>query len=371
MSFYTIYNDIKRFPIENYLASVTEANVWRTLNKTVQQRRYHMTDFLNLLSPAAETYLEDMAQLAHQLTIQHFGRTMLLFTPIYLSDYCVNKCAYCSFSVDHIFDRKKLNRHEIEQEAEQLIQSGMKHVLIVTGESNQHTPLAYFCDAVDVLKNYFSSLSIEVQPLDTDDYRTLVEKGIDGLVVYQEVYNENVYRDVHIKGPKRNYHYRLDAPERGCQAGMNHVTIGPLLGMDDWRKEAFYSVMHAEYLQSKYLQTTINVSYPRIRPNLGGYEPSFPIQDKQYVQLLLASRLFLPHVGITLSTREHAQFRDHLIPLGITKMSAGSSTAVGGYATDCERESQFHISDERSAGQLCAVLQQKKYQPVFKDWYRI
>ncbi|KIL72646.1 2-iminoacetate synthase ThiH [Bacillus badius] len=364
MSFYDRYNKIKHHPYEEILAAMTVQDVDRALNQA-EPDEY---DLLALLSPAAAERLEDMAQKARKLTIQNFGKVISLYAPLYLTDYCVNKCAYCSFSFDNDFPRRKLTALEISQEAKALKDMGIQHVILLTGESRIHSSVAYLTESAHILRKYASSISIEVQPLDTEEYRQLFQAGVDGLTVYQEVYNEEIYKEIHIKGPKRNYRYRLDAPERGCQAGMRSVNIGALLGMDNWRKEVFFTALHAQYLQKRYLETDIAVSFPRIRPNLGGFEPRAVVEDKDLVQAMLAVRLFMPRAGITLSTREEAELRDHLIKLGVTKMSAASSTVVGGYAAKKEDNSQFEISDTRSVAEVKKRLKQLGYQPVFKDW---
>ncbi|RBW68364.1 2-iminoacetate synthase ThiH [Bacillus taeanensis] len=364
MSFYEKYEEVKSLPFEEIFTSTTEFDVKRVLAKS----KLTEMDFLTLLSPAAEAYLEEMAVKAHNLTVQHFGSVMQLFSPLYLSDYCVNQCKYCSFSIENQFERKRLTMDEVEGEAKAIAARGIRHVILLTGESRRYTPISYFKESVGVFKNYFDSLSIEVQPLTVGEYKEVIAAGIDGLTVFQEVYNEDIYKEIHLKGPKRNYHFRLNAPERGCQAGMRTVTIGALLGLDDWRKEAFFTGLHAAYLQNKYLETVIGVALPRIKPHLGSFQPNVHVLDKHLVQYMLALRLFLPRIGMTLSTREAPKLRDHLIPLGITQMSAGSSTAVGGYAEEEEGNSQFEISDERSVDEIKSLLKQKGYQPVFKDW---
>lgn len=327
-------------------------------------------DFLALLSPAAAEHLELMAQKAHQLTNQHFGRTIQLYTPMYLSNHCSNHCVYCSFSVKHHLMRKKLTLAEVEKEAESISATGLRHILILTGESPKHSPVSYIADCVKVLKRYFDSIAIEIYPLTTEEYQRLVDAGVDGLTIYQEVYDEGMYSKLHPQGPKKNYHFRLDAPERGCLAKMRGVNIGALLGLEDWRKEAFFTGLHANYLQNKYLDTEISVSIPRIRPNVGGFTPKFDVNDKSLVQIILAVRLFMPRAGIALSTRERAELRNNLVKLGVTKMSAGVSTEVGGHS-DSEESSgtgQFQISDERDVEEMKTMLYKMGYQPVLKDW---
>ncbi|OIJ11352.1 thiamine biosynthesis protein ThiH [Anaerobacillus alkalilacustris] len=364
MSFYYEYEKLKDLPFNQYFHRMTEMDVKRAL----QKRRLNFEDLLALLSPAAENCLEEMAQKSHELTVQHFGKTILLFNPIYIADHCVNLCTYCSFSVTNKFERKKLSMGEIEVEAQALAKLGLKHILILTGESKTHTPVTYIAEAVKVLKKYFSSVAIEINPLDTEEYKLLVDAGIDGLTVYQEVYNEEVYKSLHIKGPKRDYRYRMDTPERGCDAGIRQINIGALLGLDDWRKEAFFAAMHANYLQTKYLDAEISLSLPRMRPHIGEFQPPSIVEDRHLVQAITAFRLFLPRSGITLSTREPQQLRDNLIYLGVTKMSAGASTEVGGYSNCNSGTAQFEISDERSLEEIKTMIKSKGYQPVLKDW---
>lgn len=364
MSFYYEYEKLKELPLEQYFQSYTAQDVKRVLSK----RRMNSDDLLVLLSPAAEPFLEEMAQRSHELTVQHFGKTILLFNPIYIADHCVNLCTYCSFSVTNQFERKKLSMEEIEVEAKVLADKGLKHILILTGESKTHTPVSYIADAVRVLKKYFSSVAIEINPLDTDEYKQLVEAGVDGLTVYQEVYNEDMYKSIHVKGPKRDYRYRMDTPERGCEAGIRQINIGALLGLQDWRKEAFFTAMHAQYLQKKYLDAEISLSLPRMRPHIGEFQPPSIVEDRHLVQAITAFRLFLPRSGITLSTREPEELRDNLIYLGVTKMSAGASTEVGGYSNCDSGQAQFDISDERSLEEIQQMIKSKGYQPVLKDW---
>lgn len=364
MSFYEKYKEVKDLPYDHLFSTITSTDVLRAINKDYLTEQ----DFLALLSPAAEQYLEVIAQKAHQRTIQQFGKVIRLYAPLYLTDYCVNKCSYCSFSIDNDFPRRKLTLEEVDKEGKALLNMGIKHVILLTGESKTHSSLEYLCESANVLKNYFSSISIEVQPLHIDEYAKLVGVGVDGLTVYQEVYNEDIYKQIHIKGPKRNYHYRLDAPERGCQAGMRAVNIGALLGLDDWRRETFFTGLHAQYLQHKYIGTEISVSFPRIRPNLGEFQPNVDVSNRNLVQIMLAMRLFLPSAGITLSTRETAELRSHLIPLGVTMMSAASSTVVGGYTHQNLENSQFEISDNRSVEEVKKSLKELGYQPIIKDW---
>ncbi|WP_078552631.1 2-iminoacetate synthase ThiH [Bacillus alkalicellulosilyticus] len=367
MSFYTYIEKMETRNFDLFFSSIEEKDVRRVLNQEVLSEE----DFLTLLSPVAQNFLEEMAEKAHKLTVQHFGKTVLLFTPLYIADYCVNHCTYCSFSIINEFERKRLTLDEIEEESRTIASMGLRHILILTGESKQHTPVSYLKDVVSVMKKYFSSIAIEINPLHTEEYQELVEEGVDGLTVYQEVYDRQEYKKYHVKGPKRDYRYRLDAPERGCQAGMRNVTIGSLLGLSDWRTEVFFTGMHAEYLQKKYLGTEINVSLPRIQPYVGSDSSITEVDNVHFVQSMLALRLFLPKAGITLSTRESAFFRDHLLPLGVTKMSAASSTEVGGYTNEHSSVKQFETSDERTVPQITTMLQEKGYQPIYQNWIQV
>ncbi|GGF86102.1 thiamine biosynthesis protein ThiH [Paenibacillus albidus] len=363
MSFYETLTRLEEYPYEQLWKEYTAGDVRRALGKN----RLDEHDLLALLSPAAAPLLEEMAQAAQRLTRTHFGHSMQLFTPMYLADFCVNHCTYCSFSSIYDFPRKKLSLEEVRREAETIAATGLRHILILTGESRRDNPVSYIKDCVGVLREFFASVSIEINPLSTDEYRELLQAGVDGLTLYQEVYHQDTYRELHVKGPKRNYRNRLDAPERGCQAGFRSVNIGALLGMHDWRQEAFQSAMHARYLQDRYPECEISLSTPRFRPYLGEFNPESDVSDRSLVQIILAYRLFLPRSGITLSTREPATLRDHLIHLGITKMSAGVSTEVGGHTNEGGTP-QFEISDSRSVQEITAMLYTNGLQPVFKDW---
>jgi 2-iminoacetate synthase len=252
---------------------------------------------------------------------------------------------------------------------------GFRHILILTGESRQKTPVSYIKEAVGVLVDYFDSIAIEIYPLETEEYQELIRAGVDSLTIYQEVYDPQTYDELHIAGPKKDYHFRLDAPERGCQAGMRAVNIGALLGLNNWRKEAFFTGLHAQYLQDNYLETEVSLSLPRIRPHLGSFQAEESVYDRYLVQNLLALRLFLPRAGLNISTRESAELRDNLIDLGISKMSAASKTQVGGYAqnneakTEVEDDCQFEISDQRSLSEVVTMLENKGYQAIFKNWH--
>ncbi len=261
---------------------------------------------------------------------------------------------------------------EIEIEAKAIADTGIRHILVLTGEDPVKTPLSYLEDAVSVLKQYFSSVALEIYPLDEDAYRVLNHAGADSLTVYQEVYDRTVYREVHPKGKKANYEYRLSTPERGAGAGFRAVNIGPLFGLGKPRTEAFMAGLHAQYLEREFPDVEISLSLPRMRKAPGGMDPKNILNDMGFVQIMIAFRLFMPRTGITISTRESAGFRDRLIHLGATRYSAGSRTGVGGYALNSGTATvQFEITDDRSVAEISEMIRKSGYQPVFKDWERV
>lgn len=340
------------------------------IQKAFLAPRLDWADFWTLLSPQADAYLEEMAQAARKLTLRHFGKTVALFTPLYLSSYCVNHCVYCGFNTKNQIPRSKLTFAEVELEAVTIAATGLKHILILTGESRRQSPVEYIRDCVLVLRKYFSSISIEIYPLTTPEYEVLIAAGVDGLTIFQEVYNEPVYRMLHPAGPKRDFRYRLEATERAGVAGIRTMGIGALLGLDDWRTEAFFTGVHAHYLQRRFPEAELSVSLPRLRPHVGNFQPVSAVSERQLVQIMLAMRLFLPRVGITISTRERQEFRDHLIGLGVTKLSAGVSTAVGGHQVHHDAAvGQFEIADSRSVAEMRQAIKGLGYQPVLKDWH--
>lgn len=367
MSFYDYYASYKNMAVDPIFNSFTSTDILRIINKN-QLDQY---DFLALLSPRAENHLEEMAQKAHHLSLQHFGKTVQLFTPMYVANYCVNKCAYCSFNVENHISRKVMGVEEVDREARAIAETGLKHILFLTGESRTQSPVSYICDVAQVLKKYFDSISIEIYPLTVDEYRQVAAAGVDGFCMYQEVYNEEVYDRVHLAGPKKNYRFRLEAPDRACQAKMRSVSIGALLGLYDWRREAFATGLHAYYLQNNYSDVEIAVGVPRIRPHVGVFDDVYMVNNKNLVQILLAYRLLLPNAGLTITTRESQEFRNNLIPLGVTKMSAGVSVEVGGHTSSSASDGQFEIADCRSVEEMKEAIAAQGYQPVFKNWMAI
>lgn len=368
MSYYEIYKKYKAFSFSGFLQEVGPDDVLRALQKPHKGPM----DFLTLLSPAAQQpeLLEAMAQQAHRLTEQNFGRTITLFTPLYLANICENACIYCGFNRHNHIKRSKLTMEEVEREGEAIRREGIRHVIILTGESRAATPPSYIADCARILKKYVDSICIEVYSLQEAEYKMLFDAGVDGFTMFQETYNEDLYPKLHPSGPKHDYRTRLDSPELACKAGYNTVNLGALLGLDDWRKETFLTGMHAAYLMDKYPGTDCAVSLPRIRPCVGegNYHPACDVDDAAIVQAMTAYRCFLPRLSITVSTRETPEFRDHLIGLGVTKMSAGSITEVGGHSEAPKTDGQFEISDPRGVEEMSEAIRRNGCQPVYKDW---
>lgn len=348
-------------------AEATGADVERAL----QAKHPSMADFAALLSVPASERLEDLAQKAHGITRARFGATVRLFSPLYLSNECVSTCTYCGFSAGNDIHRRTLAPSEVAAEAAELHRRGFRHVLLVSGEHARIVSRDYLVECVEAVAPMFAQVGVEVQVWDTDTYRRMVGAGADGVIVYQEAYDPLTYAAVHLKGKKRNYAWRLSAPDRAAAAGMRRLGIGALLGLHpDWRAEAIALAAHGRALIRRWWRCEVQVSLPRLRPAAGGYEPADPVSDADLVQLLCALRIFLPDVGVSMSTRETAELRDALVPLGVTTMSAGSHTEPGGYASASDAEPQFEISDDRSPADVAAALRAAGYDPVWKDWQR-
>lgn len=354
--------------LRRYVDRCTPADVARALRAA----RPTLADFAALLSPAAVPALEDLAARAHRTTVRRFGRTIHLFAPLYLSSECVSVCTYCGFSAGNDVARRTLSPAEVLAEAEQLTARGFRHLLLVAGEHARVVSRDYLVECVRLLAPRVPSLSVEVQVWDTATYRRLVEAGCDGLVVYQETYDRDLYASVHRKGKKRNFDWRLAGPDRGAEAGMRRLGIGALLGLHpDWRLEALAVAAHARALVRRWWRCELTVSLPRLRPAAGEAGTGHPVDDRSFVQLLCALRLLLPDVGLVLSTREPPALRDALLPLGVTHLSAGSSTEPGGYAAPGEAEPQFEVADTRAPAEVAAMVRRAGYDPVWKDWERV
>ena len=362
--------DVVATPVAE-LRSIVERATPADVERALRASRPSLTDFAALLSAPAATRLEDLAARAHSITRARFGATVRLFAPLYLSNECVSSCTYCGFSAGNDIARRTLTIDEVREEAAELHHRGFRHILLVAGEHARIVSKDYLERCVAAVAPLFAQVSVEVQVWDTDTYRRLAAAGCDGVIVYQEAYDPATYAAVHLKGKKRNYAWRLAAPDRAAEAGMRRLGIGALLGLHpDWRSEAIALAAHASALVRRWWRCEVSVALPRLKPAAGGYQPSDPVDDAAFVQLLCALRIALPDVGVSLSTREAPAFRDGLVPLGVTTMSAGSHTEPGGYAGQSDAEPQFEISDTRSPAEVAASLRAAGFDPVWKDWQR-
>ena len=344
--------------------AATSADVDRALRAA----RRSLLDLGALLSPAATPRLEDMAALAHAASVRRFGRVVRLFAPLYLSNECVSTCTYCGFSSGNEIARRTLSPAEVVAEARVLRERGFRHLLLVAGEHARVVSKDYLVECVAALAGDVPSISLETQVWDTSTYRRLVDAGCEGLVVYQETYDKDTYAAVHLKGKKRNFDWRLAAPDRAAEAGMRSLSLGALLGLHpDWRADVLALAAHAQALLRRWWRCEVAVSLPRLRPAAGDYQPDRAVTDREYVQILCALRLALPDVGINLSTRESPSFRDAAFKLGVTQMSAGSHTEPGGYVEPGGAEPQFEVSDTRSPAEVADALRAAGYEPVWKD----
>ncbi len=326
-----------------------------------------------LLSPAAQPYLEDMALRAKQETAKHFGNTVCMFTPLYIANYCENYCVYCGFNCSNKINRGKLSMSEIESEFKAIAETGLREILLLTGESKTASPVSYIADAVRLAKKYFSTIGIEVYPMNVYEYAAIKEAGADFVSVYQETYDPKRYEEVHLRGHKRVFPYRFNSQERAILGGMRGVSFGSLLGLGDFRKDAFSAGLHAYFIQQKYPWTEISFSLPRLRPfiNNAGNNPN-DVHETQLLQVMLAYRIFMPFAGITISTRERAGFRDNVVGLCATKISAGVKVGIGGHGDNEQKgDEQFEISDSRSVDEVRKSLIERGLQPVFTDYVRV
>ena len=322
-----------------------------------------------LVSPAAEASLEPLARLSAHWTRQRFGQAIQFFAPLYVSNFCCNGCRYCGFNkTTQNTVRRALTLDEAETEALCLADQGFGHILLVAGQDLKNTPPAYFAELTRRIRHRFASVQVEIYSLSLDEYRSLVEAGVDGMTMFQETYNPGVYAQYHPYGPKKDFYNRIDTFERAAQAGMTFIGLGSLLGINDWREEAFYLGLHADYLQKRYWRSSVAVSFPRMRPAHGGEPPAHPVSDANLVQLMCALRTQLPDVTETVSTREAPGFREQLVKLVATKISAGSKTTPGGYTEATKAEPQFEVTDKRTLPEVAAAISALGFDPVMKDW---
>ena len=364
MSFYEV---IKEYPYDYVKDLIYNADENKIKN-ALYKERLTAKDLAYLLSPKAEIYLEEMAEISHNITCQRFGKTIRIYAPIYLSNYCTNSCIYCGFNRKNSIPRVALTLDEIKKEAEIVASHGIKNVILVTGDNMKKFSFDMLMQSVKLCAEYFPLVSIEVPSLTFKQYEELHNAGADGLTMFQETYIESLYPSFHPAGPKSDYLYRLDTPERAAAAGMRFIGLGALLGLTDYRIDTFYMCLHAEYLSKKYWRSLISSSFPRIRHAAGEYKPEYNVTDRNLLQLIFAYRMFLHDAGVNISTREPASLRDKLVYLGATIMSAGSKTEPGGYSAAQDDAAQFSIEDNRSVEEFCSTIKKLGFDPVFKDW---
>lgn len=361
-----IIDDISWDRVSDSIAEKTEAQVRVALAK----EHLDIEDFKALISPVAEPFLEQMAVKSRKITQQRFGKTMQFYIPLYLTNACTNHCVYCGFNHENKIKRIILNEKEILNEVMAIKRLGdFEHILLVTGESPREAGVEYLRRAIELVKPYFASISLEVQPLEQQEYESLMKAGLNTIYVYQETYNANRYGVYHPKGKKRDFKYRLDTYDRLGKAGIYKMGLGVLIGLEDWRTDVTMMAMHLQYLQKRYWRSKFSISFPRMRPHVGeGFKPNVIMQDRELVQLICACRLFDRNVEMTLSTREKPDFRDNLVQLGVTSFSAGSKTDPGGYASFPNALEQFEMADNRHPSEVLSAVQAKGYDVIWKDW---
>ena len=327
-------------------------------------------DYMALLSPAAEPFLEEMAEKAMSERMKHFGNSVYMFTPLYIANYCENQCVYCGFNCKNKIKRARLNAEEIEKEMQAIAASGLQEILILTGESRKYSDVEYIGEACKIASRYFRVVGLEVYPMNADEYKYLHECGADFVTVFQETYNSDKYEQLHLGGHKRVYPYRINAQERAIMGGMRGVGFAALLGLDDFRKDAFAAGYHAHLIQKKYPHAEIAMSCPRLRPTKAD-ETINPrdVGERQLLQVICAYRIFLPYASITISTRECERFRNNVIRIAATKISAGVNVGIGEHSDSADKgDEQFEISDPRSVDQVFAAIEEMGFQPVMHDY---
>lgn len=373
----TYMDDMEQIPHEILDKVVVEINSYMAEDYTasdviraIESDRCSLEDFKALLSPAAEPFLEQIARKARLETRKHFGNSAYFFTPIYISNYCENYCIYCGFNCHNKIKRAKLSMEEIHEEMKAIAETGLEEILILTGESRKASDVKYIGEACKIAKKYFKNIGIEVYPMNSDEYRYLRECGADYVTVFQETYNSDKYETLHLAGHKRIFPYRFNAQERALMGGMRGVAFAALLGLDDFRKDALGTGMHAYLIQRKYPWAEISISCPRLRPiiNNASINPK-DVHEKQLLQIMCAYRIFLPFAGMTISTRERAEFRDNVVGLAATKISAGVSTGIGSHSESEDKgDAQFEIADTRGLEEIYESLKKRGIQPVMNDY---
>lgn len=364
MHFSEIIQNYNWSEITDQIYSKTTIDVENALAKS----NINIEDFKALISPAAAPYLEIMAQKSHLRTVQRFGKVIQLYIPLYLSNECTNHCTYCGFNHENDIQRKTLTIDEVLDEVKVIKTFGYEHVLLVTGESPKKVGLSYLKEVIKAIKPFFSLISIEIQPLEQNEYAELHELGLNTVYVYQETYNKSRYSIYHPKGKKADFDYRIDTPERIGEASIHRIGIGALLGLEDWRTESFFVATHLNYLKKKYWKSKFSISFPRLRPHAGAFQPNVVMTDKELVQLITSYRILDEYVELSVSVRESQKFRNNIIKLGITSISAGSKTEPGGYSSKELALEQFEVHDNRTPSEFAEVIKKQGYEPVWKDW---
>lgn len=358
-----IIDEIKGYDADLYTAE----DVRRALEKDIINKE----DFKALLSPAAEPFIEEMAVKAKAVKERYFGNNIYMFTPLYISNYCENYCIYCGFNCHNKINRMKLNEEQIEEELKAIAKTGLQEILILTGESRNASGIEYISKALKLARKYFKVVGIEIYPVNSDEYKVLNEAGADYVTVFQETYNSDKYETLHLEGHKRIFPYRLNSQERALMGNMRGVGFGALLGLDDFRKDALATGLHANILQSKYPHGEIAISCPRLRPIINNKEINpKDVHETQLLQVVCAYRLFLPFANITISTREKPKFRDNIIKIAATKISAGVSTGIGSHSEDESEkgDEQFEIADPRNVEEVFEAIKEAGLQPVMCDY---
>ena len=322
----------------------------------------------NILDNNDRNFIEGLAQKARTITIQYFGRAISIYAPLYLSNFCDNHCVYCGFNRTMKVERKKLTLEEMHQEMKKVSQTGIQSILLLTGESRSMTPINYIKTAVTAAKEYFPGISLEVCPLEVDEYKELCEAGVDGVTIYQETYNKDRYKILHQAGKKTDYHYRYETPERIAKSGIRTINMGVLLGLSQVAEDVYHLFLHLEQMERKYPGVEYTLSFPRLIPLKETGIKYFEVPDITLIKLICIARILFPRVGINLSTRERPYIRDHALPLGVTKISAASNTSVGGYCLEQNKDPQFEVMDKRSVDEVVSMLHSKDFDPVFTDW---
>lgn len=347
----------------------TDADVRRALAKD----RLTVDDFMALISPAAEPYLEQMALKSRQITLERFGKTISMFIPLYLTNSCTNSCVYCGFHIQNPMARTILTMEEIENEFKAIKKlAPFENILMVTGENPAKAGVPYLANAIDIAKKYFANIKIEVMPLATEEYAELCDHGLSGVICFQETYNKARYNVYHPRGMKSKFEWRLNGFDRMAQAGVHSIGMGVLVGLEDWRTDMTMMAYHVRYLEKNYWKTKYSVNFPRMRvAENGGFQPNVIMSDKELAQLTFAFRIFDHDIDISYSTREPANIRDNMATLGVTTMSAESKTEPGGYFSYPQALEQFHVSDERTAVEVMDALKKMGREPVWKDWDQV